>query len=46
MITFICQIDVITWLVDINGKTKMVFEFESDLALSFHIKEIRLYDKS
>jgi Na+-transporting NADH:ubiquinone oxidoreductase subunit NqrD len=42
MIRFITQLDIITFLVEINGKTVTVCEFENSFAIELHIMEIHL----
>ena len=39
------QLDIITFLAESQGKVFVVWEWENDLALSFHLQERVLLDK-
>jgi len=42
MIQLVEQIDIITYIANINGKKIVVYEFENDFVIFLHIEENRL----
>lgn len=42
MISLVEQIDIITYIANINGKKIVVCEFENDFIIFLHIEENRL----